>query len=60
MADLFEAAREERRQRLRDLGWHEVGGLTHGAYHWRRPDGAVVTEDEAFRQLDRLDKEGAE
>ena len=49
--ELYYAASEPQRQRLRELGWHEVGGLARGRPLWRRPDGAVLDEEEAFRQL---------
>lgn len=49
----------QRRARLTARGWMEAAGFLHGRMHWRRPgDGAVLTEVEAFAELDR--EEGAE
>jgi hypothetical protein len=52
MTDLYEPLRT----RLRELGWHQVQRLKLTL--WRRPDGAEFTEDEAFAQLQRIDKDG--
>lgn len=56
MSDLFEGEGPAMRQRLRDLGWKRAEGLQRGGpLMWRRPDGARVTEEEAFRQLEALE-----
>lgn len=54
---IFDAAVERQRYSLRARGWREECGLIR--YHpvWRRPDGALVDEPEAFKQLERLLKE---
>lgn len=57
MTDLFGSLDDGRRQRLRDRGWHEAAGKLHGLPCWRRPDGAIVDETEAFAQLARLEAE---
>jgi hypothetical protein len=56
--DLFTAALEARRQRLRDLGWIE--SVTPNGRYWHRPQGRVtgigVSESEAFQVLEREEK----
>jgi len=45
---------EDRRRRLRALGWRET--LPRGLFEdirWRSPAGRLLTEEEAFRELDR-------
>jgi hypothetical protein len=55
MTDLAHYADEPKRQHLRALGWHEAAGLARGVPMWRRPDGVIVTEEEAFRQLEAME-----
>ncbi|MDE2100916.1 MAG: hypothetical protein KGL39_26960 [Patescibacteria group bacterium] len=55
MADLFSPIVEARRQALRDRGWHEAVGISQGSFYWRRLDGAIIEEEEAFRQLEALE-----
>lgn len=58
MPDLFDSLREQKRQRLREAGWRQVGGLCQGLPTWQTPDGkAVLTEDEALARLERDKKE---
>ena len=48
---------EQKRQRLRSLGWQEAGVDGQGGRLWRKPppDNAnVVAEDVAFRTLERM------
>lgn len=52
MTDLFAAADESRRARLRAAGWYPI--LRYGVSPWRRPDGVILTENEAFKQLESL------
>ena len=45
---------EDRRRRLVALGWRET--LPRGLFEdirWRSPGGRLLTEEEAFRELDR-------
>lgn len=51
--DLYEPLRA----RLRDLGWHQVQRWKWT--YWQRPDGILFEEEEAFAQLERIDKDGA-
>lgn len=47
-----------RRERLKTLGWFEAGGVLQGRLMWKRPsDKAIITEEEAFRELERLEAE---
>lgn len=56
MGGLFDDIESAKRQRLIDLGWSQAPvRLGRSAADWIRPDGARVTEDEAFRQLDALE-----
>ena len=48
--NLFSAADAARRERLLELGWVQQDAEYYA--YWLRPDGASVTEEEAFRQLD--------
>lgn len=56
-ADLFDSLDDAKRDRLRARGWHEADGLFFGRTMWRRPGGACFDEEEAFRQLERLEAE---
>jgi hypothetical protein len=49
--DLFTKSRHEQ---LWARGWKQAGGTYRGVLMWRRPDGALLTEQEAFAQLARL------
>lgn len=51
--DLFAAARQEKCRRLYALGWRQVGGLARGVQMWADPEGGHLTEDEAFKRLER-------
>jgi hypothetical protein len=57
VTDLFSPIDEDRRRRLRALGWHEAAGVFHGALMWRSPSGVVLTEEEAFRRLEREEQQ---
>lgn len=51
--DLFDSIQDVQRQRLRALGWLEV--YHWGQKRWQRPsDNAWLTEEEAFKQMQRL------
>jgi PAS domain-containing protein len=51
---LFDSLDDHRRHQLRERGWHETGGIIHGRWLWRTPDGsAILDEDEAFARLAR-------
>lgn len=57
MTDLFADADDAHRERLRQLGWTEAGTSTathgnHGTRYWKRPDGPIFTEEEAFKQTE--------
>ena len=52
MGDLFDFADDERRADLRRAGWYECVGFSGGRLHWRSPDGRILTEPEAFRELE--------
>lgn len=60
--DLFAVVREEQRQRLREAGYREAGGMLFGATAWRCPGeaGEIVGEDEAMKRLARQQAEGAD
>src|SRR5262245_35743468 len=55
--DLFEPVAQANRERLRALGWYEAAGRLCGRPMWRRPDGAVVDEEESVRWLECLKKQ---
>ena len=56
--DLFTFLDEQKRHRLRSLGWYMVGGLLHGRPLWKTPDGReTLSEEEAFARLARIDSE---
>lgn len=57
--DMF-AADERRRNRLLLAGWLAVEPRGRGSWFWTRPDGAIVTEQEAFLELDRLESQEGE
>jgi hypothetical protein len=60
--DLFEAGRQDKRRRLIERGWGQLGGKNKaGEMLWLRPapDRAILTESEAFTQLERLEAEEA-
>ena len=60
MAGLFDSIEEQKRQRLYARGWVQRGGTLRGRPLWQRPDdGALVEEEEAFRQLARMEAEEA-
>ena len=58
MSDLQELADEARRELLRSYGWRRFPGpgRDHAADFWRRPDGELLTEAEAFAWLTREDE----
>lgn len=57
---IFDDLNEQRRERLRSLGWRPAGGVTRGRLVWRDPEtGAVLDEPEAFKRLEGMDREAA-
>lgn len=50
MASLFDEIDERRRDSLMKLGWAYVP--LHGTVYWRKPDGTLVTEPDAFFELE--------
>ncbi len=60
MSDLFEPNRQAMREKLIARGWAQIGGKSmRGEIFWRRPDTALVEESEAFKQLERIEREEA-
>lgn len=59
MTDLFDSIDEPLLQRLRARGWNETAGVIKGRLLWKRPDGAVFDEEEAFAQLAALERKEA-
>lgn len=58
MSDLFEPQRQKLREAMIKRGWAQMGATSmRGQIFWRRPDTALVEEDEAFRQMERILKE---
>jgi len=49
--DLFS---EPLRQALWARGWKQTGGAHRGVLLWRRPDGTLLTEEEAFTQVEAI------
>ena len=56
--DLFSYSDECRRERLRTIGWRPAQRWTQ--HYWLRPDGQLVTEAEAFKQLSEMEGEKEE
>lgn len=55
--NLFDAGDQQRRDRLRHLGWQWLVTVVAGGSCWRRPDGVILDEPEAFRQLERIEQQ---
>ena len=59
MPDLFDAANEPKRKRLRELGWIKSTIFRDRWYPPECPKGSVgITEEEAFRRLAREEADG--
>ncbi len=57
MQGMFHLFAEKEREKLRRAGYHEAVGFVRGVPYWRTPDGAIVTEEEAFKALSRQEQE---
>lgn len=58
--DLLDLMNKPLRDRLCELGWRQVGGQRDGRPYWLAPDdGRMLIEEEAFRWLERHDKQEA-
>lgn len=58
--DFIKYIEQQKKDRLYDRGWRQSGGQRRGMMLWARPEcdgGGHVTEDEAFAQLDRMERE---
>lgn len=59
-SELFHAADEPKRQRLRELGWVRVDIGPVGGVWWHEPGKTdLYSEDEAFAWLERWERESA-
>lgn len=55
MSSLFDSIDEQKRDRLRELGWKRI--VYHGGVIWKSPEGGHFLEAEAFRQLEAMERE---